>query len=378
VTVTDTAAAADSATVQVTVLDVVVTGLPQAQRVEQGSTVVFNVSATSSTTPTYQWKSVIGGVTNNLVNGANVSGATTTNLTLSNVQVANSGFYLVTVSGVTNVGANLLVKTYAEFANFLENPGFDNDPTGANESPWIRFQSSDPSFGSFQDTNDVYFDQTPVNVHAGTHVSYTAFHADFTGIFQDVAVSPGQIFAADIWFYNASGDPIPGPGTSSTNESFLEIQFRNGGTVLRQYITPFLTYQTPQNVWLNYGATNAGGFGSLPPTTNSFYLVAPPTADRIRFQVTLHDIAGSVGNGSLYYDSARLMLKIPAALSVAPAGANVNLSWKSQGATSYQVQYKDDITGTWTNLEVVAGTGVGVTRSYPTAGTQRYYRVLTL
>jgi hypothetical protein len=63
---------------------------------------------------------------------------------------------------------------------------------------------------------------------------------------------------------------------------------------------------------------------------------------------------------------------------VAPAGANVNLSWKSQGATSYQVQYKDDITGTWTNLEVVAGTGVGVTRSYPTAGTQRYYRVLTL
>jgi hypothetical protein len=382
VTVTDTASSVDSAVANLNVLDIVIVTPPQSQRVEQDSTVIFTVNATSSSALSYQWKSVIGGVTNNLVNGPNVSGATTNTLTLSHVQVTNSGTYLVrltTSSGSTETGASLLVKTFVDYANFLENPGFENDPTGVNESPWVRFQTANPTFGAFQDTNDTYFGGGNVNVHEGQYVSFTAFAADFSGIYQDVPASPGQIFAADMWFYNASGDPIPGPSTSSTNESFLEVQFRAGGTVLRQYITPFLTYTTPQNVWLNLAATNAGGFGTLPPTSNAKYLVAPPGTTLVRFQVTMHDIAGSSGFGSLYYDSARLMIKIPAALSVTAFGGNVNLSWKTQGATSYQVQYKDNVTSpTWTDLEVVPGTGTTVTKSYPAAGGGRLYRVLTL
>jgi hypothetical protein len=382
VTVTDTAGSLDSQTAQVNVLDVVIVNAPQNRRVEQGSTVVFTVSATSSTPLTYQWKSVIGGVTNNVVNGPNISGATTSTLTLSNVQVAASGTYLVVISGSATTGATLLVKTYADFANYLENPGFENDPTGVNESPWIRFETSDPSFGTFQDATDTYFNGGNVNVYAGTYVSFTTFGAEYSGIYQDVPASPGQIFAADMWFYNASGDPIPGPGTSSVNESFIEIQFRNSpnGTPLQQYISSFMTYATPQNVWFNLQGTNAGGYGTIPPTSNAKYLIAPPGTTLVRFQVTMHDIgSSSTGGGSLYYDSAALMLKIPAALTCTAAGANVNLSWKSQGATSYQVQYKNDLNATtWTDLEVVAGTGVVVTRTYPNANTQRLYRVLTL
>jgi hypothetical protein len=73
------------------------------------------------------------------------------------------------------------------------------------------------------------------------------------------------------------------------------------------------------------------------------------------------------------------MLKIPVSLGVVAAGSNVNLSWKSQGATSYQIQYKNDLGDlAWTNLEVVAGTGLIITRSYPAVGARRFYRVLTL
>jgi hypothetical protein len=331
---------------------------------------------------TYQWKSVIGGVTNNLVNGPNVSGVTTNTVTLSNVQPAGSGFYFVTIStgpGSADAGANLLIKSYADYANFLENPGFENDPNGADESPWVRFEATDPSFGAFQDVNDTYFGGGNVNVHAGTYVSFTTFNAEWSGIYQDVDASPGQIFAADMWFYNASGDPLPGPSTSSTNESFVEIQFRNGGTVLQQYITPFMTYTMPQDVWTNLQATNAGGFGTMPPTANAQYLVAPPGTTTVRFQVTMHDIANSVGFGSLYYDSARLMLKIPVAVTTGVLADNFNLSWKSQGATSYQIQYKDDLNAaTWTDLEVVPGDGTVITRSYPLTGGVRLYRVLTL
>jgi hypothetical protein len=379
VTVTDMAGSVDSQIAQVNVLDILINAAPVNQRVEQGSTVIFSVDATSPSSLSYQWKSVIGGTTNNLSNGANVSGATTATLTLSNVQVAASGFYLVTIStgtGSADAGATLLVKTYAEHSNFLENPGFDNDPTGADESPWVRFPTSDPSFGAFQTTNDVYFGGGNVNVHAGTHVSYTTFSGEWSGIYQDVAASPGQIFAADMWFYNASGDPLPGP--PAVNESFLEVQFRSGGTVLQQYITPFMDHTTPQDVWFNLQATNAGGFGTMPPTANARYLVAPPGTTTVRFQVTLHDIANSVGMGSLYYDSARLMLKIPVTLTPTLSGDNVNLSWKTQGATSYQVQYKTDVNAPWTDLEVVAGNGTVVTRSYPVSGEARVYRVLTL
>ncbi len=382
VTVTDVAGSLDSATVQVTVLDIVIITPPQSQRVEQGSTVQMSVVATSASPITYQWKRVVGGNTNNLANGPTISGATTANLTLTGVQVADSGTYLVTMTtpgGSANAVATLTVKSYADFANLLENPGFDNDPTGVDETPWQRFESTDPSFGVFQDVNDTYFGGGAVNVHAGTHVSYTTFNAEWSGIYQDVPASPGQIFAADMWFYNASGDPLPGAAFGATNESFLEVQFRAGGTVLQQYITTFLTPETPQDVWMNLQATNAGGFGTMPPTENAKYLVAPPGTTTVRFQVTMHNIAGSVPLGSLYYDSARLMLKIPVALTTTVSGGNVNLTWKSQGATSYQVQYKDNLNAaTWTDLEVVAGTGQNVTRSYPTAGSQRLYRVLTL
>jgi hypothetical protein len=116
----------------------------------------------------------------------------------------------------------------------------------------------------------------------------------------------------------------------------------------------------------------------MPPTANARYLVAPPGTTTVRFQVTLHDIANSVGFGSLYYDSARLMLKIPVTLTATLSGDNVNLSWKTQGATSYQVQYKTDVNAPWTDLEVVAGNGTVVTRSYPVSGEARVYRVLTL
>jgi hypothetical protein len=374
VTVTDTAGSLDSQTANLTVLDIVITNNPVSQRVEQGSTVVMTVGATSSTPITYQWKRVINGVTNNVVNGANISGATTSTLTLSNVQTNQTALYLVVLSGTVTTGATLLVRTYADYANFLENPGFENDPLGLNESPWSRFASApfDPSLGRFVTTNDIYLGGGNVNVLEGIFSSYTSFDGSFAGIYQDVSVSPGQIFAADMSFYNSTGDPLTG-----NNQSYLEVQFRTaGGAVLQQYISTFLDPNTPQNVWLAYAATNGGTFGSSTPT-NGKYMVAPPTSASVRFQVTMHDIGGSFG--SLYYDSAHLMLKIPATLTVSRSGANVNISWKSQGATSYLVQYKNNPTdATWNDIETVPGTGVTITRSYLVGGTPRFFRVLTL
>jgi hypothetical protein len=376
----------DSDPAQLTVLDVLVTASPVDQRVEQGSTAVFSVTASSSSSLTYLWRSVIGGVTNFVINGPNVSGAFTPTLTLSNVQPASSGLYFLTItasSGFVRAGATLLVKTYAEYPNFLENAGFENDPTGATDSPWVRFESTDPSFGHLQSASDFYYGGGNVNVYAGTYVSYTTFNAAYSGIYQDVIATPGQIFAADMHFYNPSGDPLPGWLSSATNENYLEVQFRAGDdpTPIQQYLTIIMTSNnTPQNVWFQLPATNAGTYGFNPPTSNAKYLVAPPLTTSVRFQLTMHDIANSTGAGSIYYDSARLMLKLPVTVSTSQVGGNIVLSWKSLGSTSYQVQYTDNLNNaSWHDLGApVPGTGLVVSKSDAITAIPRFYRVLTL
>lgn len=382
---TVTQATVDSAPAHVTVLDIVITTAPASQRVEQGSTVEFNVAATSSSALTYLWKSVIGGVTNN-VGGPNASGTNTPTLTLSNVQMTNSGIYFVAITtgtGSAAVGATLVVKSYADYPNVLENPGFENDPNGLNESPWVRFEVSEPTFGHLQKATDTYYGGGFVNIHQGTYVSYTTYNGAYSGIYQDVPASPGQIFAADMWFYNATGDPIPGPDYSATNENYLEVQFRAGTDPMpiQQYTTPIssLSHTTPRDVWFQLQATNAGTYGYNPPTANARYLVAPPGTTSVRFQFTMHDVANSVGAGSIYYDSARLMLKLPVTVSASVTGDNIILSWKSLGSTDYQVQYKDTLDGEWQNLgDVVHGTGMTVTKSDSVSHAHRSYRVLTL
>jgi hypothetical protein len=66
----------------------VITTQPQNQVVNQGSTATFTVAATGQGTLTYQW----------FFNGASLSGATSTNLTINNVRLTNEGTYTVVVS----------------------------------------------------------------------------------------------------------------------------------------------------------------------------------------------------------------------------------------------------------------------------------------
>lgn len=77
---------------------------PQSQTVTAGAAVTFTAAASGTPAPAYQWKK----------DGANISGATTTSLTLPNVQPANAGTYTVVASNsagsVTSSGATLTVN----------------------------------------------------------------------------------------------------------------------------------------------------------------------------------------------------------------------------------------------------------------------------
>jgi sugar lactone lactonase YvrE len=83
----------------------VLTQQPQSQSVTSGSNVTFSVTAGGNPAPTYQWS----------LNGAALSGATGSSLTLSAVRSSDGGVYAVTVTNalgsVTSSNATLTVTT---------------------------------------------------------------------------------------------------------------------------------------------------------------------------------------------------------------------------------------------------------------------------
>ncbi len=121
VSVMNIAGSVTSSNAQLTVTNILptITLQPKSQTNGVGTKVTFTVTATGTAPLSYQWQvgtnlvtatvtNVLSGVTNvvtvtNLVNGENISGATTTNLTIKNVQTTNGGYYQVIV---TNYGGS--------------------------------------------------------------------------------------------------------------------------------------------------------------------------------------------------------------------------------------------------------------------------------
>jgi hypothetical protein len=100
-----------AATITVAILPPTITAPPTNQVVNAGQTATFTVAAGGTAPLTYQWRR--NGV--NLVNGGNVSGATSATLTIANAQLAAAGFYSVIVSNpggaTTSQEAQLVIAT---------------------------------------------------------------------------------------------------------------------------------------------------------------------------------------------------------------------------------------------------------------------------
>jgi hypothetical protein len=340
-----------------------ITSLPTNTTVIVGQTAKFKVVASGATTVTYQWKT--NGV--NLVDGPGISGATTSTLTLSNVQKPEAGTYSVDVSdaaGTLTASATLTVKTPAEAANALENPSFE---TGSY-SPWSTFN------GGALKANGDFWDGITVSNFDGTFGSTVDNGGEYDGAYQDVAAAPGQVFTANAWFFEPSSFPL-----TEGNQVWLEVQFRNGGTPLALYKSTVLGTNDPArplDTWYNVQATNGFAGDFFTPIPNAYYLVAPPNTTTIRYQVTMH-VAG--GAGGVAYDAMSLLRKLPVTLTSSRSGNSLNLSWVSQGGTSYQVVYKDNLTDpSWTPIgSLVDGDGGTKTVSFPMSGAKRFYSVLT-
>jgi hypothetical protein len=305
-----------------------ITTLPVSQTKIVGETVTFTVVASGATPLSYQWK------TNNvnLVNGGNISGATTNKLTIVNVQKSQAGTYTVDVSdtaGTLTASATLTVKTCAEVANALDNPSFE----AGIYSPWATFN------GGGLKTNGDFWAGITVTNYDGNIGSAVENGGEYDGAYQDIPAAPGQIFTTDGWFFEPSTYPL-----TEGNQVWLEVQFRNGGTPLSLYKSAIIGTNNPSrplDTWYNLQATNGYAGDFVTPIPNAYYLVAPANTTVVRYQVTMHVVGGS---GGILYDNMHLLKKLPVTLTSTGGGGNVIISWLTKCSTSYQVVYKDNLT----------------------------------
>jgi hypothetical protein len=74
-----------------------------------------------------------------------------------------------------------------------------------------------------------------------------------------------------------------------------------------------------------------------------------------------------------------LMTKVPVSIKASVSGGNITLSFLTQGATSYQVVYKDNLTdASWTPIgAVVPGDGSVKMASFAANSAKKFYSVLT-
>lgn len=347
-----------------------VTGNPANQRVGIGGTATFSVTATGGSPLSYQWKRYSTNLTD--VPGK-IAGATGAVLTISNAQAEDATTYTVTVTdnagSKTPPPARLRVLTPAQLANCVDNPSFEEDyiTFGIVPEPWINFS------GSALWSTTEFTIASPVD---GTNVVQVYNAGTWNGIYQDAPAAPGDVFTGDCWLYQWSSDPLNAP----TNEVYLEVQFRQGAAnPIAIWSSKFITNSPALfDNWLFLQATNgtAAGYAQT-TTTDSYYLVAPPGTDHVRYQVTLHTVG--VGGGSIFVDAMRLMKKLPVTVTAVQNANSLELSWLTQGATDYQVVYKDDIAASdWTQIgAVVNGDGTVKSASVPIGTGNRFYSVQT-
>ena len=126
-----------------------ITSQPTNQAVLQGMTTAFSVGTASNALLSYQWQYDNGAYATNLSDGGNLSGSTTSTLTVRDVSPGNAGTYSVIISNaagsVTSAGATLTVLTGQAPVVVEVLYSFTTDANGFN--PWGGLcQANDGNF----------------------------------------------------------------------------------------------------------------------------------------------------------------------------------------------------------------------------------------
>jgi beta-glucanase (GH16 family) len=252
--------------------------------------------------------------------------------------------------------------------NLLVNPGFEN----GGLANWSVYGAG---------FNTLLENSASLPVHDGSNVfkvfgQFTGTD-NYSGVYQDSAVSPGQRLAGEGWALTPSGDVIAGD-----NSAWLEVSFRdNANNILRLYRSAPISSNSPAGAWLKLAITNElnpANYTGVGTVTN---LVAPANSSVVRFQVVFRQPA--TATGAVLFDDLKLAAaeaaERPVRTSAILDGNQLNLVFETFLSLPYQVRWKTNLSENgWTLLTNIAGTGSVKTVAVALEPTDRFFQVLRL
>lgn len=130
------------------------------------------------------------------------------------------------------LGLALVAATPAS-ANLLVNPGFETAPfvdDGSGVGKWLPFGGS----GIGLPTQSAIDSAMPLSGNNNAHLILDDIANNFAGLFQEIAVSAGDVVTASIWHKSLSG-------ATDGSEFRIEWVDSGGGEISRDQITPVPT-----------------------------------------------------------------------------------------------------------------------------------------
>jgi len=181
-------------------------GSTAAQNVYAGGTANFSFSPAFAASPAFQWQFITNGVTNNLSDSGNISGATTTSLTIRSVSSTNVGVYqcLISTATATNTSPAAPLTILLSAAPNILQPGDTLSDFGDNtNSPYYSIPPP--------------FNMTVDKVEDGTLIQYENFGANgstapFRGpVGFTVTPQSGSSYVTAMRVFTASSHPEDDP-----------------------------------------------------------------------------------------------------------------------------------------------------------------------
>lgn len=333
-----------------------ITAQPASRTNVVGTTATFTMVA-YGTVNTFQWRK--DGT--NLVNGGNISGATSPTLTINNVQVADAAAYDIFLSNGAGP-ANSAIAMLKIAPTVVTPPAASTNLPGstatftviANGQPNLNYQwrCNGTNLTDGARVSGVTTDTLTLSlVHQDDEGSYSVIVDNGVGTATSTAAP--LVVLDPPFIVTPPADQLVNLGT---NVTFTVVA--SG--------TPPLFYQ-----W-RFNDTNIAG-----ATASSYAIPVVQLADSGGYSV---EVTNAVDTVISLEGVLSLITPPPQILSSEAAGGMFTLTWNALGGKTYRVQFKDSLDDTnWSDLlPDVTASGPTASKSDPLGPDRRFYRILTL
>jgi hypothetical protein len=314
-------------------------GQPASQTNAVGSTEIFAVTAIGTDPLHYQWQ--LNGT--NMVNVTNhISGATSTNLTISNAQITNSGNYTVIVSNIENsVTSSVAILTVTNIRPvIILQPISQTNGVGTTANLAVTINATATAPVSYQwQMNGTDMVNVTNHVSGATSASLTITNAQPTnsGNYTVFVSNPGGSVTSSVAILTV---------TNIRPVIILQpISQTNGvGSAVNLAVTIDATATAPVSYqWRIGGTTNLVNGGNITGATNAILTINPAqTNNSGNYTVIVTNIGGSVTSSVAVLTVTNMPPEIkvqPASQTVAP-GTTVNFMVTATGTAPLSYQWQ--------------------------------------